>query len=55
MRQVLLILLALFVPPVSVLVSRGLGVEFVLNLLLTLLGIVPGQIHAIYLLVRHAR
>ena len=45
------VLLAIFLPPVSVLLQKGLGVQFLLNILLTLMFGLPGMIHAIYLLV----
>lgn len=46
------ILLALFLPPVAVFTRVGLGLHFWLNILLTICGIVPGQIHAIWVLLR---
>lgn len=46
------ILLALFVPPIAVFTRVGLGLHFWLNLLLTLCFFVPGQIHAIWVLLR---
>ncbi|MEQ9096905.1 MAG: YqaE/Pmp3 family membrane protein [Phycisphaerales bacterium] len=45
------ILLAIFLPPVAALLQVGLGLHFWLNLLLTILGWLPGQIHAIWLIV----
>ena len=41
------ILLALFLPPVAVFLAKGLGKTFWLNVLLTLLGGIPGVIHAL--------
>ena len=46
------VLLAIFLPPVAVLLHCGLGLQFVLNILLTLCFGVPGMIHAIWLLAR---
>ncbi|WP_210250328.1 YqaE/Pmp3 family membrane protein [Methylobacterium planeticum] len=46
------ILLAIFLPPVAVLVTEGIGLQFLLNILLTLLGGVPGMIHAIWIIMR---
>lgn len=45
------ILLAIFLPPVAAFLQVGIGVHFWLNILLTLLGGLPGMIHAIWLLV----
>lgn len=46
------ILLAILVPPLGVFLQVGLGPQFWLNLLLTLLGYVPGIIHAIYIILK---
>jgi uncharacterized membrane protein YqaE (UPF0057 family) len=45
------ILLAILLPPLGVFLQVGLGLQFWLNILLTLLGYVPGIIHAIYIIV----
>lgn len=47
---VLKIILALLLPPVAAFLQVGLGVHFWLNLLLTLLGWLPGAVHAIWLI-----
>lgn len=44
-----LILLALFLPPVAAFLTDRFGVHFWINILLTLLGGVPGMIHALWL------
>ena len=46
------ILLALFLPPIAVFTRVGLGLHFWLNLLLTICFFVPGQIHAIWVLLK---
>ncbi|NJO37864.1 MAG: YqaE/Pmp3 family membrane protein [Rhizobiales bacterium] len=46
------ILFAIFLPPVGVFLQVGLGLQFWLNILLTLLGYIPGIIHAIWIIVR---
>jgi uncharacterized membrane protein YqaE (UPF0057 family) len=43
------IILAIFLPPVAALLQVGLGLHFWLNILLTLLGGLPGMVHAIWL------
>jgi uncharacterized membrane protein YqaE (UPF0057 family) len=43
------ILLAIFLPPVGAFLQVGLTAHFFLNILLTLLGGVPGMVHAIWL------
>lgn len=50
--SILEIILAIFLPPVAVALRFGLTGKFWLNLLLTLLGGLPGMIHAFYVLSR---
>lgn len=49
--DVIRILLAILLPPAGVFLQVGLGFHFWLNILLTLLGYVPGIIHAIWVIV----
>ena len=44
------VLFAIFLPPVAALLQVGLGLHFWINILLTLLGGLPGIIHAIWLI-----
>jgi uncharacterized membrane protein YqaE (UPF0057 family) len=46
------ILLAILVPPLGVFLQVGLGLHFWINILLTLLGYIPGIIHAIWIIAR---
>jgi len=46
------IILAFFLPPLGVAIKDGLGVSFIINCLLTLLGFVPGVIHALFVILR---
>lgn len=50
--DVLRILLAIFLPPVGVFLQVGFGLHFWINILLTLLGYIPGIIHAIYIIIK---
>ena len=43
------ILLAIFLPPVAAALQVGISTHFWINLILTLLGGVPGMIHALWL------
>ena len=52
MSTLIRILLAIFLPPVAVLITTGIGVQFFLNIVLTILGIVPGMVHAIWIIMR---
>ncbi len=49
------ILIAILLPPLGVFLQVGLGKHFWLNILLTLLGYVPGIVHAVYLIAREPR
>jgi uncharacterized membrane protein YqaE (UPF0057 family) len=46
------ILFAIFIPPVGVFMEVGLGTHFWINLILTLLGYIPGIIHALYVILK---
>ncbi|KJA27549.1 hypothetical protein HYPSUDRAFT_198281 [Hypholoma sublateritium FD-334 SS-4] len=39
------IILAIFLPPLGVFLERGCGADFFINILLTILGYIPGIIH----------
>jgi uncharacterized membrane protein YqaE (UPF0057 family) len=43
-----MIALALILPPIAVLLKVGFTAHFWINLILTILGYVPGQIHALW-------
>ncbi|KAK6347084.1 hypothetical protein TWF696_007164 [Orbilia brochopaga] len=45
-----LILITLFLPPLGVLFIAGCGADFLINICLTILGYLPGHIHAFYLM-----
>lgn len=48
--DVIRVLLAILLPPVGVFLQVGIGAQFWINILLTLLGYIPGIIHAIYII-----
>jgi uncharacterized membrane protein YqaE (UPF0057 family) len=48
--RILKILLAIFLPPAAAFWQVGIGLHFWLNILLTLLGWLPGVIHALWLI-----
>ncbi|MFN8722460.1 MAG: YqaE/Pmp3 family membrane protein [Rhodospirillales bacterium] len=50
--DVLRILVAILLPPLGVFLQVGIGLHFWLNILLTLLGYIPGIIHAIWVIAR---
>ncbi|KAE8380798.1 putative stress response RCI peptide [Aspergillus bertholletiae] len=44
-----LIFITLFIPPLGVFLISGCSTDFFINILLTILGYLPGHIHAFYL------
>lgn len=48
MNKLVLILLALFLPPIAVLLKRGVGKDLVINIVLCLLLFFPGMVHALW-------
>ena len=44
----LIILITLFVPPIGVFIVSGCSADFFINICLTILGYLPGHIHAFY-------
>ena len=50
--DLLRIVLAILLPPLGVFLQVGLGAQFWLNILLTLLGYIPGIVHAVWIIAR---
>ena len=50
--DVIRILLSIIIPPLGVFLQVGIGLHFWLNILLTLLGYLPGIIHAVWVIAR---
>ncbi len=44
------IVFAVILPPLGVFLEVGLGKHFWINIILTLLGFIPGIIHAVYII-----
>lgn len=51
--DLLKIILAVILPPLGVFFEVGLTKQFWINVLLTLLGFLPGIIHAVYVIAKH--
>jgi uncharacterized membrane protein YqaE (UPF0057 family) len=51
--DVLRILIAILLPPLGVFLQVGIGLHFWINILLTILGYIPGIIHAIYVIIKY--
>lgn len=50
--DIIRIIFAIFLPPVGVFLQVGFRASFFINILLTLLGYVPGIIHALYVIIK---
>jgi uncharacterized membrane protein YqaE (UPF0057 family) len=50
--DVVRVIFSILLPPVGVFLQVGLGLQFWLNILLTLLGYIPGLVHAIWIIAR---
>ncbi|MCC4262848.1 YqaE/Pmp3 family membrane protein [Oceanimonas baumannii] len=46
------ILIAILLPPLGVLLQVGLGKHFWINIILTLLGYIPGIVHAVWVIAK---
>ncbi|MBW4511921.1 MAG: YqaE/Pmp3 family membrane protein [Scytonematopsis contorta HA4267-MV1] len=51
--KILRLLLGLVVPPLGIVMTVGVGPTLVINILLTLLGWLPGSIHALWVISKH--
>lgn len=50
--DVLRVILSIILPPLGVFLKVGIGLHFWINIVLTLLGYIPGIIHAIWVHVK---
>lgn len=48
--DILRVILAVLLPPLGVFFEVGLGKHFWINVVLTLLGYIPGIVHALYVI-----
>lgn len=46
------IIFSVLLPPLGVFLQVGLGAQFWLNILLTILGYIPGIVHAVWIIAR---
>lgn len=50
MANIVRIILSIIIPPIGVFFKVGFGMHFWINILLTMLGYVPGLVHAIWII-----
>ncbi len=51
-QKLLLIIIAIFIPPLAVGLKAGIGGHLILNIILTLLFYIPGLLHAVYVILQ---
>lgn len=51
--DLLRIVVAILLPPLGVYLQTGIGRQFWINVVLTILGYIPGIIHAIWVIVKY--
>lgn len=52
MNQLVLIILAILLPPVAVFLKSAVGKDLLINIILCLLFYIPGMLHAIWLVTK---
>ena len=52
MNDFIRIIIAILLPPLGVFLQVGFGKDFWINILLTLLGYIPGLVHAIWIIAK---
>lgn len=50
--DIIRIILSVIIPPLGVFLQVGIGLQFWVNILLTLLGYIPGVVHAVWIIAR---
>jgi uncharacterized membrane protein YqaE (UPF0057 family) len=50
--DLLRVLVSVLLPPLGVFLQEGIGTQFWINILLTLMGYVPGLVHAVWIIAR---
>lgn len=50
--DVLRLILSILLPPLGVFFQVGIGLQFWINIVLTLFGYLPGIIHAVYIIAK---
>lgn len=50
--DVVRIIIAIILPPLGVFLQVGIGAQFWINIVLTLLGYIPGIVHAVWIIAK---
>ena len=52
MNKLVLIILAIFLPPIAVFLKNGVGKDLLINVVLCLVFFLPGVVHALWLVTK---
>lgn len=52
MSKLIQVILAILLPPLAVFFKKGVGMDLLINVVLTLLFFLPGVIHALWLVLK---
>jgi uncharacterized membrane protein YqaE (UPF0057 family) len=52
MNKLILIILAILLPPIAVFLKSGVGKDLVINIILSLIFFIPGVLHALWLITK---
>lgn len=52
MNKIVLIILAILLPPIAVFLKSGAGKDLIINIVLSLIFFVPGVLHALWLITK---
>jgi uncharacterized membrane protein YqaE (UPF0057 family) len=52
MNKIVLIILAILLPPVAVFLTKGAGKDLIINIILCLILFLPGVVHALWLVTK---
>lgn len=47
--KIIAYIIAIILPPLSVLMTRGVGMDLLINIVLCIFGYIPGMLHAAYI------
>ena len=50
--EIIKIIIAILLPPLAVFLQVGIGKHFWINIILTLLGYIPGIVHAVWVIAK---
>ena len=53
MQEFIKIVCAIIFPPVAAFLQVGFGKHFWINIVLTILGVIPGMVHAIWIIAKN--